>query len=524
MAKNDNQVLKVILNFLQQTAVKQGIFILLVGAAVAAGFMVYDEFKDSDMKPLDYHFNDRSIGVIVDTLEKSRIKYKIDTVNSIIYVPISDYQRAKIKLSSAGIQKDDTVNFSYLSDASTLGESQFIENARYMRALETDLSKTINSIEGISSSKVHIAIPHSNTFADENEKVSASVFITSGEGMMVDKEKVKSIIQLVASSVPGLDPKLVSVTDQYGHFLSDAITDNARISTEQMIYKNNLQKYYERRIESVLAPIAGKGKVNVKVNADIDFTELERAKEEYDPQQKVVRSEQSTTEEIGSTSASGAAGALANSPPSGGQSGGGKSSSSQGRQQSIKNYELGKSVTYQKSSNANIKNISVAVVVDNERVINKDTKEEEIKPLNKEKIEQITSLVKSTIGFKQDRGDVVTVVNAGFNLQTEGMSAEKPALWEKPFFYTLIKQVGEVLVALILFVVMYRKLSKHLADIKKQGPSGNGGGSGGGLALTNEGLSQEMLDLKNEQIDRLKQLSTSDPGRVAVVLKGWMKK
>jgi flagellar M-ring protein FliF len=499
---------------------KQLIFLLGLSGSVALGIVLYTSIREPVYRPLDYQVNSQNMAAMVDTLEKAGIKYKINDQDGMLYVDSSDVQLAKLKLSSAGIAKDDSFNFSFLNDKSNLGNSQFLENARYLRALENDLSKTISALEGVSSAKVHIAMPQTNTFADENSKPTASIVLSVAPGISSDKEKISAIIQIVASSVPGLDPKDVSVTDQYGHYLSNSMDKQAQYNAEQMTYQNNMQNYYEKRIESLIAPIVGENKINVRVYADIDFSQEETAKEEYDPNQKAIRSEEEETESNGSGGASGVPGSLNSSPPSSDKD---KSQNSQGgveKSQSVKNYELGKSVSYKKSNYAKVNSLSVAVVVDNEMKIDPKTNKHINTPLDKETLEKLTALVKATIGYDEKRGDKVTVVNSSFSPPAvEGPTTPIP-LWDHPWFWDMIKKIVGIILGFTVILVVYQHLSKYMKapipanyhDLK---------------TLEGEAISQlspEMQQLKQEQIKRLKELAAKDPERVALVIKSWIGK
>jgi flagellar M-ring protein FliF len=515
---DESKYLQNIFSITQTHAFKQLIFMVGVALSVAAGFYAYSAIQDPVYRPLDYKMSEKNAAVIADTLDKAHIQYKINDVTGVVMVSAKDAQVAKYKLAAAGIQKDDNLNFSYLNDQNSIGESQFIENARYLRALEGDLVKTITAIDGVSAAKVHIAMPNNNVFADESGKPTASIFITVGNGLIIDKEKVRSIVQIVASSVPGLDPKNVAITDQYGHYLSNTLSDEAIQTAEQMNYQNNIQSYYEKRIESLINPLIGENKVSVRVHANIDFSQQEEAKEQFDPDQKVIRSEETTSEETGSSTAGGPAGALANTPPTAGDAGGkGQSNSSQGRSQSIKNYELGKSVTYKKSNVAKISGISVAVVVDNDTSIDPKTKKEVSKPIDKERLAKITDLVKATIGYDEKRGDVVTVVNSTFNVIKMDAPVADAKFWTEAWFWEIIKKIVSIGFALVMFLIIYKKTSSYFAAMKDQAAK-----SGSGSGADESGLTPEMRKLKNEQINQLKEIASKDPNRVALVIKNWV--
>lgn len=510
--------------------VKQLIFLAGIAAGVALGMALYTQIKDPDYKPLDYRITQQNMGIVADTLDKAGITYKINDRDGIVYVGATDVQMAKIKLASAGVAKDDSFSFSYLNDQTAIGGSQFLENARYLRALESDLARTINAIEGVSGTKVHIAMPQNNIFADESKRPTASVVVNLGAGLSSDKEKIRAIVQIVASSVPGLDPKDVAITDQFGHYLSGALEQDAIQNAEQLNYQNNLQAYYEKRIESIIAPLLTDNKVNVRVHATMDFTHQEEAKEEYDPEQHVVRSEQSVSEQISNGAASGAPGALSNTPPltdserSGGGGGAGAPGSSQssgastdGKSENIKNYEIGKSVKYKKTTTPKITALSVAVVVDNDMVLNPETNKYVAQPLSQDKINKITELVKATIGFDEKRGDKVTVVNSKFNLPKEEKVADLP-LWQQSWIWEAVKRVVGLGVGFIFLIILYRRLVNYMKTPPIPASSTSF------LGHEDRNITSEMHELKQEQVKRLKEMAGREPDRVALILKSWVGK
>lgn len=522
MAESESKdITTIIVDFLQNNIVRQVAFLAGVAGSVALGIYLYGQLQDPMYKPLDYRVTEKNAATIASTLDSAHINYKINDADGIVMVASKDWQAAKYRLATSGVQKDDSFNFSYLNDQNAIGESQFLESARYLRALESDLAKTITAIDGISAARVHIAMPQNATFADENGKPTASVFITMGAGLNEDKQKVRSIIRIVASSVPGLDPQDVSITDQYGHYLSDSMSPASLESAAEMDYQNDIQSVYEKRIQSLIAPLLGDSKMSVKVHADIDFSQQEEATENYDPSKQVVRSEQTTTDEVGSASASGPAGALANTPPeSGGDSGKSQTTSSQGHTSTIKNYEVGKSVVYRKSNIAKINAISVAVAVDNQTIIDPKTKKETSQPLSKEKLDQITALVKAAIGYDEKRGDVVTVINSGFGQVANIPEPEKVAFWQNESLWEMVKKAGSTLFALIMFIVVYRKANEYYASLKRGVVVSAANTTT--KANTEGGITPEMQELKQEQINRLKEIASRDPNRVALVIKNWV--
>ena len=520
---NNAKYINNVKSIFQSNAVRQLVFMVGIAVSVALGIVLYMSIQEPIYRPLDYQVTQQNMSAMIDTLEKAGIEYKINDRDGVIMVPAKDVQLAKMKLSSAGVAKDDNFNYSFLNDQNNFGNSQLLESTRYLRALENDLAKTISGIEGVSAARVHIAIPKNNTFADENNKVTASVVLNISPGFMSDKEKIRSIVQVIADSVPGLDPKNIAITDQYGHFLSDSLSSDSIYSAAQLNYQNSIQSYYEKRVEAMLVPILGENKVTVRANADIDFTQQEDAQEQYDPDKKALRSEQTMSDQTdGGNGASGAPGSLSNTPPDGGNKSQSGSAGGNQRNQSTKNYEVTKSVTYKKSNFAKVKSLSIAVVVDNEMVQDPTTKQYVAKPIPQDKINKITDLVKATIGYNQERGDKVTVVNSGFSETKQGMVTGQLRLWEQPWFWDVAKKVIGIPLGFLFLFILYRRLSKYSETTKMHRLSSSAVAED--AELTENTSINKMHEFKEEGMHKLKQMATMEPTKVASIIKTWVGK
>lgn len=492
-------------------------FLAGIAISVVIGLGINQWIQEPIYRPLDFRANDKNMSAIIDTLDSANIKYKLNDSTGTISVPATDINMARIKLAAAGIQKEEGFTFSFLNDKNKLGTSQFLENARYLHALEADLSKSIGAIQGVSQAIVHIAKPQNNIFADENAKTTASVILNITPGYDGDKEKIRAIVQLVAASVPELDPQNVAITDQYGHYLSSTVNSDYSHNQEQLSYQHSLENNYERRIQSLLIPVLGENSARINVNADIDFTRQEEAKEAFDPAQKIIRSEQTIKDTSSSSGGSGVPGSLSNQPPSNGQ----QQQPSQGGQshnETVKNYEIGKSTSYVKVETPKVNRLSVAVVLDNDMVKDEKTGKLTSKPIAKEKMDKITELVKSSIGYSQSRGDIVTVVNSSF-IQPETIVEPKLKLWEEPWFWDLFKKMAGMITGFVFLFMIYRKISPELVRKKSKADLANP------AAATRQNLiSAEMIKLKNEQIEALRGMVSNDPNKVVGVIKKWVAK
>lgn len=518
MERTSEQILALIKEILDFNVTRRLFFLAGIALSVVVGISVFQWIQEPIYRPLDYKISNDNFASIIDALEKANIKYKINESSGTISVPAAEINQANIRLSSSGIAKDDAFNFSFLNDKSKLGTSQFLESARYIRALETDLAKTIRSIQGISAAKVMIAKPPNDIFADEHSVTTASIVVNISPGYERDKEKVRAIIQLVAASVPSLEPSNIAITDQYGHYLSSMAEGEYALNQENLNYQKTIENSYRQRIQSLINPILGPNKASIDVNIDIDFTQEEIARENYTPDQSAVRSEQTITENSGSGAGGGVPGALSNQADAGGGDGGAAGNS---HKEQTKNYELNKSMRYIKTRAPKILRISVAILLDDDVTVDPKTKKTERKPLEKARMDKITDLAKASIGYTEKRGDIVTVVNSGF-VSPEAIAEPKAAMmYEEPWFWDMLKKVLGISLGFVLLFILYFKLSPELFRKKEiEGAATKEGGAPG----TDANVSQEMIQLKNEQIEFLKELVTKDPNKVTGIIKKWVSK
>ncbi len=353
--------------------------------------------------------------LVIDQLEKDNIPYKIVNDNT-IKVPKNVVYKERITIASKGIPKSSKVGFE-LFDKTQFGETEFAQNIKYLRALEGELSKTVESLLPIKDAKVHIAFPKDSVFTEKSELPTASVVLVLQPSMKLSFKQIVGIKNLVAASVPKLKSENVKLIDENGNPLESEDLggyDNDLVKA-QIRYKKEYERTLEKKIEAVLTPIiGGKNKLVAKVNASFDFKQKREKSEYYDPE-NVVRSEKTIEEKRTGTAkkdSSGVPGAISNIGPIQ-PNGAKKEQEKYSKSSTTTNYEVSKKVTDIKGEFATLKRISAAVVVDG------NYKDEKGKityiPLTKDEITNITSIVKNTIGFDPKRGDSVSVNNFEFS-------------------------------------------------------------------------------------------------------------
>ena len=397
--------------------------------------------------------------LIVQKLQKENIPYVIPK-DGVIEVPKDKVAKLRLDIAAEGLPKSSTVGFE-LFDKNSFGATDFEERIKYLRALEGELERTIESINAVESAKVNIAIPKESVFVSRQIPPSASVLIKLKPNMILTPKQIQGIKYLVASAVPRLKPENVKIVDQYGNPLgeNDELTQNNELLKTEMIYKKRIEKELEDKIITLLAPIVGgKNKVVAKVNVDVDFSQVKSKSTIYDPN-NVVRSEQSIEESrIGTKpkQVGGVPGAVSNIGPVQGL----KSNNvvdKYTKSETTTNYEISTTIKDVKEPLAKIKRITAAVVVDGHYKKDKKGKIKFI-PLSKLEIANIENLVKNTIGFDPKRGDSVSVTSFefasyGVNQQKTGTVMEKISMYLNP-----IEPIIKYLFLAIVLFVFYKKV------------------------------------------------------------------
>lgn len=451
---------------------------LAAAIALIAGAWMWAQTPD--YRVLYSNLSDRDGGAIINSLQQMNVPYKMAEGGGAILVPSGQVYEVRLRLASQGLPKGSVVGFE-LMETQKLGTSQFLEQVNYQRALEGELTRSIQSLSAVQGARVHLAIPRPSVFTREQQKPSASVLVSLHPGRSLDKAQVSGIVHLVSSSVPDLPIKNVTVVDQNGNLLSVPAEgkEHAALDPGQLEYLHQVEQSFIKRIEGILSPITGTDNVRAQVTAELDFSQTEQTAETFKPNptptEASIRSQQSAESSGGAGQpAAGVPGALSNQPPGAasapitvpaaaagvtGQPSGGSS-----HKESTVNYELDKTIKHVRLPVGGIKRLSVAVVVNYKKTVEKDGKVS-AKPLAAAEMAQISNLVKEAMGYRQDRGDTLNVVNASFSAVTE----EIPAIpmWKDPATIALAKEVAKnLLIAGVVFFLVFgvlRPLLKELA-------------------------------------------------------------
>ncbi len=511
---------------------------LMVGlaASVAIGVAAVLWSQTPNYSLLYSNLSEQDVSEIVQALQQADIPYKLSKDASTVMVPDKNVHDARLKLASQGLPKGVGVGFEMLDQQETFGVSQFMENARYQRALEGELARTISSLQKVRSARVHLAVPKQTAFVRNRKKPSASVTVDLYAGRTLGEEQVAAISHMVAASVPDMEVEQVTIIDQRGHLLTAAKgSRDMRLTATQFEHRKRVEEYLTRRIEGILTPIAGDGAVRAQVTADIDFTVTEQTRESYNPDLPAVRSEQTFEEQStgSSTLAAGIPGSVSNqSGEKNGQSGDAQQTVTESPASSsrrvTRNYELDKTISHTRSGGGGIRRLSVAVVVDDKSVVNEDG-EVVREPLSNEELERLTGLVKDAVGFDALRGDRVKVVNTAFSTPPAPEALPEPSLLENDALWEMGKQgLGILLVVFLVFGVLkpvMRDLAAKGKDLPARTLSGGAGMAEDQLSLSGPqgvpGLPPGQSDY-DANLTAARSLASQDPKRVAQVVNNWV--
>lgn len=521
---------------------------LLVGlaASIALGFSVVLWSQREEFQPVYPSMEGFDISELAQVLESGAIQYRIDPASGVVLVPADQVAMVRLEIAAAGITRDNGFGYEFMDQEASLGTSQFMEQNRYKRSLEGELQRTITNFRHVQAARVHIATPERTVFVRDARKPTASVFLTLLSGRQLTNTQVQAISNLVASSVPDMDPADVTIVDQAGNLLSSR-QDNPefQIAGEQFEYVRLYEETLVGRVNRILMPLLGSGRFTAEVAADIDFTRTEQAAESYNPDAAVLRSEQSMDERSsGAEIIAGIPGALSNQPPglaqvpeTPEQAQAAQVAADNGnvRLQATRNYEIDRTISYVTSDPVSIRRLSIAVVID-------EPEGEGISPWTPEDIDRITALVRDAVGYSADRGDSVTVINKRF-AQPEIAVIEETPIWEQPWFASALRQgAGALFVLILVFGVMMpvlRRLSAvgsdsralvaigggtdmQYADLQADGSTRMRDDSvtlSGGDELLLPGPSEYNYE---QQLNAIKVLVAEDPARVAQVVKNWI--
>jgi flagellar M-ring protein FliF len=515
---------------------------IAIAAAAALAIVVVMMLwaKQPTYKVLFSNLGDQDGGAIVTQLTQMNIPYQFSENGAALLIPADKVYETRLKLASAGLPKGGAVGFE-LMDQEKFGISQFSEQINYQRALEGELSRTIETLGPVGSARVHLAIPKPSLFVREQKNPSASVTLNLQPGRALDDGQINAIVYMVSSSVSGLPPANVTVVDQSGHLLTQSDNNGRDLNASQLKYANEVEGRLQRRIESILQPVVGNGNVHAQITAQIDYASREQTDENYQPngtpEKAAVRSRQlSTSDQIGGTAVGGVPGALSNqpapaatapvtNPPAANNANGAQNQAGNNAQNNAQNNTANRSTV----SAGAVQRLSAAVVVNYQ--VGTDGK---AKPLTDEQLKKIDDLVREAMGFSQERGDTLNVVNTPFNEAADD-SGELP-FWKQQAFFDQLLNAGRWLLVLIVAWLLWRKMVRPM--LRKQQAEKDAAAAAAIAAAMPQPEGSKPVKLSNDELEkrkrsqqrvsvevqtqRVQELADKDPRIVALVIRQWM--
>ncbi|MGR9092942.1 MAG: flagellar basal-body MS-ring/collar protein FliF, partial [Gammaproteobacteria bacterium] len=460
-------------NILRQAGMMVGI-----AASVALGVYVVMWARTPNYSMLYSDLSDRDVTQIAEALKSTEIPHRIDPGSGAILVAASRVHDARLKLAAAGLPKSAGMGFELMQEEQGFGTSQFLERARYQRAIEGELSRSISRINNVRNARVHLGLPPQTVFSRSQREPTASVILDLYSGRKLESHQVSAITHLVSASVPNLPANKVTVVDQQGSLLTDqGGNEEVVVTGRRFEHRQRLENEYMKRIENILMPFVGADGVRAQVTADLDFTITEQTRESFNPDLPAVRSERLLEESRVGAGIGGVPGALSNEPPGTASApeevadatGEGVETASTAKPESIRtqttrNYELDRTISHTKPSLGSIRRLSVAVVVRSpapapaaDAGVEDDTApapapgspeeaaaaaaaaEKPAEGFTEEQIARMTALVKETIGFDPARGDTVSVMSTDFVTPSVPEALPEPPIWEQPWVWDVGK-------------------------------------------------------------------------------------
>lgn len=509
----------------------------MITIAVAAGLFVFFWAQKTPMAPLYTGLDQKATAEATDLLRAAQIPFELDAATGAISVPEKNIHDARLKLAGSGLTDNGRLGFELMERDPGFGVSQFMENARYQHALETELVRTISTLRPVRDARVHLAIPKPSAFTRQRDVASASVVLELRSGQQLERNQVDAIVHMVASSIPDLAPERVTVVDQSGRMLTISDPNSeAAMNAAQFDQVRRLETSYNQRIRELLEPMTGPGRVNPEVSVDMDFSITEEARELYNGEPQKVRSEQISENTTSTQGPQGVPGAASNTPPGPEAAPATAATPTESSKNATRNYELDRTLQHTRQPAGRVKRVSVAVLVDHVPRAGSNGKISD-QALGAAELTRVEALVKQAVGFDAARGDTVSVMNAPFVRDT--MPVEQPKWWEIPQVRDGLRLVLGAIVVLALLFGVLRPALRQIAGPPKAlaGPDEDPLHAdvhlvedGAGLpGLPNDHLQLGgaaplalPLDAYEERLRMAREAVRADSKRVAQVVKGWV--
>ena len=475
---------------------------------------------------------------VIDKLREQSIPYKVQ--GNTISVPAEKVYEVRMDLAGRGLPQGGGVGFE-IFDNTSFGVTQFVQKVNYKRAMQGELSRTISQLDEINSARVHLAIPEKKAFLGDSVDARASIVLSLKPGKTLSRGSIDAIVHLVTNSSAQLKAENVAVVDTKGRMYTKGLKedDGLQLAATQVESRVGMEKELESRVQTMIERAVGAGKVVARVSMDVEMQHVDRTEESFDPESQVVRSEHISKEKSsGAGGTGGVPGVRSNLPGGTGATAGASGAKKQSQAETI-NYEINKVVSRVLAPTTTIKRLSVAVLIDGSYDVataDDGTETRTYVPRTEDELALFTGMVKGAVGYSEDRGDVVSVVNTPFKTdfvappeEVEEGSALPPQLLP-----SIIKYVTIAVISILAILLLLRPMIKGLL-------AGGGGGVvaiGGppakaGQAALPTGMQaaaqpeEEMINFQMPKqyntVAGIKKAISENPQQTAMVIKDWVK-
>lgn len=524
---------------------RQVVLVLSISICVALIVMLFFWVREPDMRPLGAYETEELIPVL-DYLDQQKQQYKLD--GNTILVPVSDYNSLKLSMVRAGLNQNRQAGDEILMQDMGFGVSQRLEQERLKLSRERQLAKAIEEMRQVNKARVLLALPKQSVFVRHNQEASASVFLTVRTGANLKQEEIDAVVDMVASAVQGMKPSRVTVTDQHGRLLSSGSQDpvSAARRKEQELEKQQ-EEALRGKIDSVLIPILGLGNYTAQVDIELDFSAVEQTRKVFDPNTPATRSEYTLEDYNNGNVVAGVPGALSNQPPADASipqdvaqmKDGSVMGQGSVHKEATRNYELDTTISHERKQSGVINRQTVAVAVKSRSSVNPDTGEVTYTPLSEADLNSIRQVLIGTVGYSENRGDLLNVLSMPFAEPEMEQIVDVP-IWEHPNFNDWVRWFASALVIIIVILVLVRPAMKKLInpaadnDDQMYGPDGMPIGAdgetsligsdidGGELFEFGSGIDLPNLHKDEDVLKAVRALVANEPELAAQVVKNWM--
>lgn len=512
---------------------------LLLAAGIALGLMVFFWSQRPAHVPLYAGLDAKATAEATDLLRTAKIPFRIDPATGAISVPEDHIHDARLKLAGSGLTESGRLGLELMERDPGFGVSQFVETARYQHALETELARTISALRPVREARVHLAIPKPSAFTRQREEASASVVLDLRGGSTLERGQVDAVVHLVASSIPDLAPERVTVVDQSGRLLSDDKRDpEAALSAMQFEQVRRHETSFNQRIRELLEPLTGAGRVNAEVTIDMDFSVSEEARELYNADPR-LRSEQVSENSSTAPGPQGIPGVTSNLPETAGDPDLAQDVANATREptetsrSATRNYELDRTLQHTRQPPGRIRRVTAAVLVDHVPRPGPDGATV-LQPLSDAELQRVEALVRQAVGFDEQRGDVVSVMNAPFVHEAPG-DMSPPPWWKLPQVRDIARLLlGAVVVLALLFGVVRPAIRQITGPVPAREKAATDPARAEVIEDEVPELAEDSAtiskpapialpsDAYEDRVNQAREAVRADSKRVAQVVKGWL--